>query len=127
MNDLVAFLRARLDEDEQAARDAPRELDSGEWPFWRDVDDESDADATDAYRDRFPPARVLREVKAKRQIVELHPHAYWPSKKGKPHLYCQTCDVEDGVIGGDDGFCLTLRLLALPYADHPDYDESWRP
>lgn len=20
-----------------------------------------------------------------------------------------------------------LRLLALPYADHPDYDESWRP
>lgn len=20
-----------------------------------------------------------------------------------------------------------LRLLALPYADHPDYDETWRP
>ena len=21
----------------------------------------------------------------------------------------------------------TLRTLALPYADHPDYDEEWRP
>ena len=20
-----------------------------------------------------------------------------------------------------------VRLLALPYADHPDFDESWRP
>lgn len=23
--------------------------------------------------------------------------------------------------------CKHLRILALPYADHPDYDETWRP
>lgn len=24
------------------------------------------------------------------------------------------------------GWCLTLRLLALPWAGHPDYREEWR-
>jgi hypothetical protein len=28
---------------------------------------------------------------------------------------------------GDDGPCNTLRLLALRYADHPDYREKWTP
>jgi hypothetical protein len=23
--------------------------------------------------------------------------------------------------------CDTLKLLALPYADHPDYRDEWRP
>ncbi|WP_329424024.1 DUF6221 family protein [Streptomyces sp. NBC_01268] len=27
----------------------------------------------------------------------------------------------------DDKLTPVLRLLALPYADHPDYDEAWRP
>jgi hypothetical protein len=28
---------------------------------------------------------------------------------------------------GADWPCLTLRLLALPYADRPGYREEWRP
>jgi hypothetical protein len=55
------------------------------------------------------PASVLADVDAKRRIVEQ----------------CQnTLDYEDY------GYTLateTLRLLALPDAGHPDYDEAWRP
>jgi hypothetical protein len=28
---------------------------------------------------------------------------------------------------GTDRACLVIRLLAVPYSDHPDYDEEWRP
>lgn len=57
---------------------------------------------------RHDSARVLAEVESKRKLIEQHVGYYG---------------------GGDDEFwpVQTLRLLALPYADHPDYDESWRP
>ncbi len=32
---------------------------------------------------------------------------------------CVTCRTQ--------GPCVTLRLLALPYAGHPDYQPEWRP
>jgi len=62
-----------------------------------------------AYLDGFPftPTRVLAECETKRRIVELC--AYWQRPV-------------DGLDGED-----ILRLLALPYADHPDYREEWRP
>jgi hypothetical protein len=53
--------------------------------------------------------RVLAECAAKRAIVE----------------YAQECD---RMLGAEpviaDHF---LRILAVPYADHPDYREEWRP
>lgn len=85
-DDLVAFLRARLDEDER---------DPGGWS----------------------PARVLAEVDAKRRILAEHPWRHepdWPSGR-----QCRQCATEHP--------CTTLRLLALPYAGHPDYREEWRP
>jgi len=48
---------------------------------------------------RFDPARVLAECEAKRRIVGLI------SSPGPQ----------------------ALRLLALPYADHPDYLPEWKP
>lgn len=126
MTDLVEFLRVRLRDDEQVARfveDGPGEVPRrGLDPMRISIEGEV----------RFAhltvdPARVLREVEAKRRIIELHPHAHWPVKVGPPHLYCETCDVEDGMIGGDGCYRSTLRLLALPFADHPDYREEWKP
>ena len=46
---------------------------------------------------RHDPARVLADCEARRQLVEAM---------------------------GDDW---VTRVLALPYADHPDFDESWCP
>jgi hypothetical protein len=39
---------------------------------------------------------------------------------------CMACDVQ-GQGEGPHYPCLTLRLLALPYADHADYRQEWRP
>ncbi|WP_406365238.1 DUF6221 family protein [Streptomyces sp. NBC_00645] len=61
------------------------------------------------------PARVLREIDAKRRILAEHALNGW---------VCDTCD--NGEV--DQTFpCPTLRLLALPYADRPGYREEWRP
>lgn len=66
---------------------------------------------------RWDPARVLAECEAKRRIVEEH------GAKGELHRYCQTCGGTDYPV---DWPCDTLRLLALPYASHPDYDPAWQ-
>jgi hypothetical protein len=102
---LTEFLAARLDEDERVAHEAA----------------ESDAmtskPSTPPTRKwthiaRHDPARVLAEVEAKRRIVEMGA-SYVP-------------ELEHG-DNGEWALDATLRLLALPYADHPDYRQEWRP
>lgn len=69
--------------------------------------------------------RVLREIEAKRQLIDEHQDVNDGS--------CSTCvDGEWGypTHGGSSPQrfpCKTLRLLALPYADRPGYMEEWRP
>ena len=58
-------------------------------------------------------ARVLAECETKRRIVALHGEV-------------DPCDAHDGATF-ETVDCETLQVLALPYADHPDYDEEWRP
>lgn len=67
---------------------------------------------------------VLAECEAKRRIVEHYADL--------AQAWDTIADaLDDGFNeGGDDGededvLPLTLRLLALPYADHPDYDPAW--
>lgn len=82
---------------------------------------------------RFKPAtvreraeRVLAEVDAKRRIVELH---HWETDPALRALYGVLCSHCSAVSLGAyrEWPCPTLLLLALPYAGHADYDESWRP
>ena len=64
------------------------------------------------------PERLLLEVEAKRRIVDLHSGPdYWESADF--HLCV------DSMTANSD--CETLRALAMPYADHPDYREEWKP
>ena len=69
---------------------------------------------------RWHPARVLAECEAKRRIVERH-RGFGFDEEWAPEGYCGECE---GTLSSP---CATLRLLALPYADHPDYREEWRP
>lgn len=130
---LTDFLRARLDEDETAAQ--RRVLrDPLECPVCGEIVETYVTPATvrgwkPDSPDRVEPcgheltsaqaeschrtviqSRVLAEVEAKRRIVELH---------------------EDHVRAVGEGLSATtrtiLRHLALPYADHPDYQPEWRP
>lgn len=123
---LVEFLLARIAEDEADARKA----EPGPWIGWRGWFEEGQGkrpDRPDGHavlaRDgrswvvhewgsdegsvphiaRWDSARVLAECEAKRRIV-------------------QECE-PFGLLGDPD----VLMYLALPYADHPDYDEAWRP
>ncbi|WP_206700423.1 DUF6221 family protein, partial [Actinomadura sp. RB99] len=65
--------------------------------------------------------RVLAEVELKRRIIDEHS----PNRFGE----CKTCGGTDscGCVSGVDHPCDTLRLLALPYVGHPQYDQAWTP
>lgn len=141
---LVEFILARLDEDERvalAATPSPWRIDPRDpnvilepFPidsvgmagdrqrnlFTGQISNRRGQSVSDArHIARHDPARVLAEVTAKRAIVELHEPYASESHGGAA---CWVC--------GPGGFpwpCTTLRLLAMPYADHADYREDWKP
>lgn len=118
---LVEFLLGRLGEDERHAHAALGILGhENEWWRWQRLHEVPAITRADArHIERWSPRRVLTEVEAKRRIVELHRRVY-PGRD-----ICDTC----GMFGESDVDwpCETLRLLALPFADHRDYRKEWRP
>jgi hypothetical protein len=135
VTDLVAFLRARLDEDEAAAKAAEENsfapwaiVNPGEVVYFEDRGDEgkpyivAECDGVEEAEHiaRHDPARVLREVEAKRRIVDRYEDAV--TRQDDPAhsriaAFHEVAEYDDWV----------LPLLALPYSDHPDYREEWRP
>jgi len=127
MDDLVQFLRARLDEDERIAQGHQQ------WsPSWHQDDcvneirdDENAGTVATVYRlgdrthiARHDPARVLAEVDAKRRIVDSYERA---TENRHAHL---------GDLASAGAFLAlhgAVKSLALPYADHPDYRPEWAP
>ena len=105
MSDLTTFILQRIAEDEAVAREATRLPYEG--LSWSDHVLSSERDTTpamDAFVERHDPARVLAECAAKRRIVEgMQPFG----------------PIDD--INAEEIFA----LLALPYADHPDYRQEW--
>lgn len=100
MDDLVRWLRAQLDEDDAEARRGY--LKAEPLPDFDGWDNSTTAG--------LPPAvaaRVLREIEAKRGIVDRYA---WLR--------------EHGDTGGT---AWVLPLLALPFADRPGFQEAWRP
>ncbi len=134
---LAEFYAARLDEDEAAARAAT----PGEWAALdggvMSVENESwPVSSTESARNRedrvhiarHDPARVLREVEAKRKILAAYEEA-------AEHPFDLPEGVHDGrdqwererdaaVLAELDG---VVRYLAEVDSDHPDYQQAWRP
>ncbi|MEU3507694.1 DUF6221 family protein [Streptomyces longwoodensis] len=119
---MVEFLRARLAEDAEVAQDATVGPWSAEHPegHWGDdpearlvgggkilgsLSNDYNGHLNADHIVRHDPARVLAEVEAKRRMIE----DTW----GGPDY--------------QDMWEHHMRLLALPYAGHPDYREEWRP
>jgi len=149
--DLAAFIRARLDEDEQAARDrrgvfpSPVVSDDGgvvlhvhpgghaAVTWYRNPD----AGWDDMARLRrwadtdtgWTAARVLRDVAAKRRIMTRHHAGPLPSGYVAGCQHCAGCNCTGWgeYITEDINDCPELQDLAAVYADHPDYREEWRP
>jgi hypothetical protein len=132
--DLAAFLRARLDEDEQTAR-AASEYASETWRvdpdgetllLWDPMPETPGMGHTISRRitphiARHDPARVLAEVVAKRQVAKLHfrRRAHGWDEPGVIGFECAQCC--------DRYPCQTLRLHALPFSGHADYRPEWAP
>ncbi|MEU2111844.1 DUF6221 family protein [Streptomyces sp. NPDC019507] len=94
------------------------------------------SDAEGEHIARHDPARVLAEVESKRQLVtgyalsvqaveELTARREQLKAKGYD-LLMTDMDLGSAVVRRDT-LTGVVRLLALPYASHPDYDEAWRP
>jgi hypothetical protein len=137
---LTEFLLARIAEDEDDARaavdDDPNWLHLGDGRIiqgdagfsvssgWLELPHRYEAGD---HITRHDPARVLAECEAKRRIVEL---AFSHAAKIDGEWGC--CHSVQGIRGGlcdeqrPDDLAL-LRALALPYADHPDYQPEWKP
>jgi hypothetical protein len=148
MNDLGDFLLARIDDDQDQARYAT----ARPWQNVR-VNEHSDgwnveARGTDgthydvavdharppegacsvsdaAHIARWDPARVLAECDAKRRIVD----AYFAAILAEGPTVGVDPDpaVDEFATGTVRALRGVLQLLALPYADHRDYREEWRP
>ncbi|RSS11436.1 DUF6221 family protein [Streptomyces sp. WAC08401] len=123
MDELMEWLRTQLDEDERIARAAGgaawEELPVSGWVHtsplpsseWQPPGYDHHVASAPVVEDRahivaHDPARVLREIDAKRKILDRYA---WLR--------------EHGDTGGT---AWVLPLLALPYADRPGYREEWR-
>jgi len=113
MDDLVTWLRAQLDEDERVARTHGHlvvlaRLDA--------VDRRWDPPAVTTHAEVWTAGRALAEVEAKRRILDLV-DLHFDDETGRAVT-----------LGGyGEAYWDIVRLLALPYADLPGYDEGWRP
>ncbi len=145
MTDLPDFLAARIYEDECTAReiglsypgvDTPangREWKQDGYMIMADTPKSTDGYVLDVGVDgacwtglpehvaRWDPARVLLECQAKRGIL-LH---YMAQKRRAEAL--NRAHADNPAIFYPEPWDLSLRYLALPYRDHPDWQESWQP
>lgn len=121
MDELVLWLGEQLDEDEQIARAADADLSN--LTGWVEIE-YPETKADEAHALRHSPARVLREIDAKRRI--LAECTYWNGKLNQEasnpptHPYPCLGEILDAVNP-------ILRALALPYADRDGYREEWAP
>ena len=140
MDELLAFVRARLDEDEAAASAAS----DGPWTPWRtsrlhgtgqlrhvvalpgQKPGAHAAIATASWMDsehiaRHDPARVLRQVAAGRGLLRelsVAEHTLRTAGRGTPP--------HDIMTGAVNSLRNAARHLATTYAGHPDYRDEWR-
>ena len=140
---LTAFLLARIAEDEAVARSATQGSPSGDgYGPWRESFD-GDRPAVsvfgypgdrvivrfDEYTDqdhviRWQPERVLAECEAKRRIVDDRTYATEELRPTDTPGRFDRVQVRVPYAIDDEEL---LGLLALPYADHPDYRQEWKP
>ncbi|MEU8723531.1 DUF6221 family protein [Streptomyces antimycoticus] len=145
-DDLVKFLRARLEEDEQIARKAATRQPGGEAWTYEQPELRAASGLPIAKRQvpvlgehiaRHDPARVLRDVEAKRAILSAYERALaiaaqwgenlqaWEKGEVPPHPGTVVSNSSQAME--QPGLHAAMRCFAAVYAGHPDYREEWRP
>ncbi|MFJ4863257.1 DUF6221 family protein [Streptomyces sp. NPDC088748] len=119
--DLVTFLHARLDEEADLARRSDGDG-CGEWTAHGHTVDFCQGELSGLHPTialhvaLHDPARVLREIEAKRRVLARH---VLNPAIGDPELPWDNRD--DCQYDGEIWPCDDLLDLAAPYADHPAY------
>jgi hypothetical protein len=137
--DLIAFLQARLDGDEQVAMAAARAANTDTWidgaegsvlGIGGDMHLRGAVNSIDdigPHIARWDPARVLAEVEVKRRMLdtilayEAVIDGEWACCHSAQQIGAGKCPESD------PNEINAVRLLALPYTDHPDYRNEWGP
>lgn len=131
-HDLIAYLRARVDEDETDALQYAKDYDRWQRETMLHRQQGHACGCQGCITLTFPtgslsdPARVLAEVAAKRVILDevLDYVSLLDGDRGCCH------SAEE--IGRDECECFpvvridALRAMVQPYAAHPDFDPAWR-
>jgi len=122
MDDLIAFVKARLDEEEAAAKAAAERTGSPDWHL-AETGDGRDVVMMGAHEHGchavlgahialHDPARERGEVAAKRRILAEYKGAV-------------------AITGEDDQYAAGLAMAILSFAavwsGHPDYRDEWKP
>lgn len=137
MDDLVAFLRARLDAEAGVARAAlelapPNLLARTKWntlPRGRRATELGIAPEAQLHASMHGPVRVLADIEAKRALLT----AVVSAKRDRDHWHaCPPNDPEErakviaGIGARWSAWQFVLGQLAKPYGDHPGFREEWR-
>jgi hypothetical protein len=127
--DLVQWLGDRLTEDEELARAAAEEYGAA-WTADEAMEGVSSDKGADvvaepnspfAFIAAHDPARVLREIEAKRRVLRQHADVRAQVRNPVSAENRRAARVEQGAL--ED----VMRLLAMPYADRPGYRQEWAP
>jgi hypothetical protein len=116
VEDLVNFLKARLDEDEQVARAASRRKHDGWTPsgeHWQWV--EPDQDQVLALD---PVAEECLNDYGRADLRSVEEYPVGSGLGNLPHFVVRSEEVRTHMV--------FARWLALPYADHPEYRPEWQ-
>jgi hypothetical protein len=109
MSDLVAWLRAQIDEDERVALAANTE----EIHWLAEYGASTTSDDSEAHIKRHDPARVLAEVAAKRALLEE---------------CADTFELNSGEAVNSESVWLAeaiVKAMAQPLAGRPGWREEW--
>ncbi|UOY02390.1 DUF6221 family protein [Blastococcus sp. PRF04-17] len=122
---LDQFLLDRIAEDKRIATDAALASGREEWT----ADDLPGTDRPHQVGDhlsRHDPARVLAECSAKRRLVlacrDARPEYRFLGRRPEGLADFPLSPADQHQLAA-----VTLALLALPYADHAEYQKAWRP
>lgn len=145
--DLVAYLRARLDEEQARAEyqavllPPPWQRVSNGYDAWEVrtaqgfvVSREDDGGLAREEADwiaAHDPARILADIAAKRAILDAHPREHYTGSDyyNEPARdVCETCETYDitECPSGPGWPCPTVLALAQPYAGRPDFPAEYR-
>lgn len=125
MSDLIAFLSARLDEDEHAARLATEVHGVDDWTdlvLGLEVEG-ADINVAIPHLSRHSPARVLREIEIRRARLRRYlEQPSWHLPEGvRDTDERQRAQIVKDVLEGE------VREDATVYSDHPGYRQEWKP